>query len=118
MVTCFSRRGFLGALIVASNGALLSACTVSASTPTPVVEPTAAVVHVAPPPPRYEPIPSLPPERVAVEYWQPGYWRWNGYEHVWVPGRYVTRPRPGATWVAGHWAQRGPGWVFIEGHWT
>jgi hypothetical protein len=29
-------------------------------------------------------------ERVEVERWQPGYWRWNGHEHVWVEGHYVA----------------------------
>jgi hypothetical protein len=110
----FPHLGFFSALIVAG----LAGCTVSTTTGTVPVETDVAVVRVAPPPPRYEVVPPLPPERVAVEYWQPGHWRWNGYEHVWVPGHYAVRPRSGAVWVAGHWQQRGPGWVYVEGHWA
>ena len=120
-----SRRGFLATgFILGGQAMVLGACT---ATVTPartdvaradVARTDVAVVRVAPPPPRYEAPPPLPPERATVEVWQPGYWRWSGNEHVWVPGRYVTRPRPGATWVAGRWEQRGGGWVFIEGHWA
>ena len=63
-------------------------------------------------------IPVLPAERVEVERWQPGYWRWNGYEHVWTEGYYVARPRPRAEWISGRWEQRPRGWVYVEGHWN
>jgi hypothetical protein len=75
-------------------------------------------VERAPPPPRVEVVPVLPPERAAREHWQPGYWRWNGHEHVWADGHYVVMPHPRAAWVPGRWEQRPRGWVFIEGHWT
>lgn len=75
-------------------------------------------VPSAPPPPRREVIPDLPAERVEVERWQPGYWRWNGHEHIWTEGRYVARPRPQAEWVAGRWEQRTRGWVYVIGHWN
>ena len=69
-------------------------------------------------PPRAEVVPVLPAERVEVERWQPGYWRWNGYEHVWTEGHYVDRPRPRAEWIPGRWEQRPRGWVYVEGHWN
>jgi len=75
------------------------------------------IVPVAPPPPPKEVIPVLPPERVEREHWQSGYWRWNGREYVWVPGRYVERPFKAAVWVPGHWDKRPGGWIFVEGHW-
>ncbi|MBV8393200.1 MAG: YXWGXW repeat-containing protein [Alphaproteobacteria bacterium] len=75
-------------------------------------------VERAPPPPRVEVVPVIPAERAEREHWQPGYWRWNGHEHVWVEGHYVIRPRPAAVWVPGRWEQRPRGWVFIEGHWA
>jgi hypothetical protein len=110
----FPPLGLVTTVIVAA----LAACTVSTTTGTVPVETDVAIVRVAPPPPRYEVVPPLPPERFAIEYWQPGHWRWNEYEHVWVPGHYAVRPRAGAVWVPGHWQQRGAGWVFIEGHWA
>jgi hypothetical protein len=74
-------------------------------------------VPVEPPPPRVEVVPVVPMERREAEFWQPGYWRWNGHAHEWVEGRYVARPRAGATWVPGRWERRGPGWVYVEGRW-
>jgi hypothetical protein len=72
----------------------------------------------APPPPRTEVIPVLPPDRIEVDHWRPGHWRWDGDEYVWVPGRYVTRPQRSAVWVPARWEQRPNGWVYIEGHWN
>ena len=74
-------------------------------------------VPLEPPTPRREIIPILPPDRAEIEIWQPGRWRWNGHEYVWVEGHYVARPRPRAVWVPGHWDRREHGWVFVEGHW-
>jgi hypothetical protein len=70
-----------------------------------------------PPPLRQEVVPVLPPDRAAVDLWQPGYWRWNGQEYVWMEGHYAARPRTGAVWVPGHWEHRELGWVFVDGHW-
>ena len=44
------------------------------------------------PPPVVEAMPPLPPGHPAGSYvWKPGYWLWNGFHYVWVPGRYVVR---------------------------
>jgi len=75
-------------------------------------------IERAPPPPRVEVVPVIPAERMEREHWQPGYWRWDGREHVWVEGHYVERPRRGAVWVPARWEQRPRGWVFVEGHWS
>ena len=75
-------------------------------------------VPMAPPPPRVEVVPVVPAERIELEHWQPGHWRWAGGEYVWVEGHYVHRPRPRAEWVTGRWEQRPRGWVYIEGHWN
>ncbi len=48
--------------------------------------------------------------------WAPGYWRWNGREHVWVDGQWM-RERSGSRWVPAHWEERGDRWHFEEGHW-
>jgi hypothetical protein len=72
------------------------------------------VVRVGPPAPIVERRPP-PPERGFV--WVDGYQRWDGGRYVWVPGRWDRPPRPGARWVAHHWAHRHGGWVMVEGHW-
>ena len=76
------------------------------------------VVPVAPPAPRVEVVPEIPVERRDREYWQPGYWKWNGQAYDWAEGRYVVRPRTGAVWVPGHWERRGGGWIFVDGRWS
>jgi hypothetical protein len=75
------------------------------------------VVRIGPPPPRpVERIPPPPPEHRDWA-WHAGYHRWDGAHYVWVPGEYVAPPRPHAVWIAGHWARRNGGYVFVEGHW-
>jgi hypothetical protein len=103
-----SRRNVVSAFIVGASGLIAGAC----------VAVERDVVAAPPPALKAEIVPVLPPERAALEYWQPGHWRWNGREYVWVEGRYVVRPRPQAVWVAPHWDRRRSGWVFVEGHWA
>lgn len=103
-----SRRGLFGGMALAIGAGLIA-------TQSQAQE---IFVERAPPPPRVEVVPVLPPDRAAREHWQPGYWRWNGHEHVWVEGHYVVRPRPAAVWVPGRWEQRPRGWVYIDGHWA
>src|SRR5260370_4248963 len=38
--------------------------------------------------------------------WTSGYWRWTGAQYVWVPGTWITRPRPAGVWVDGHLVRR------------
>ena len=74
------------------------------------------IVHRGPPPLRHEVIVARPgPGRLW--YWQPGFWRWDGRDYDWVPGRWERRPHPRAVWVAPHWVRRHGDWVFVEGHW-
>jgi hypothetical protein len=106
----FTRRGVLGGFAVATGIGVMAA---------PAMAQFSAEVYVpaAPPPPRVEVVPTLPPERIEVERWQPGYWRWSGHEYVWVEGHYMARPRPRAEWIPGRWEQHPRGWVYVEGHW-
>jgi hypothetical protein len=73
----------------------------------------AAVVVVAPPAVRVEPVPAARPGWV----WAPGYWRWSGHRHVWVAGSWV-RARPGWVYHPAVWVQRGNGWYLQPGRWT
>lgn len=69
-------------------------------------------VAVAPPPDRVVIAPA-----VRLGYvWAPGYWNWNGRQHVWVDGRYM-RERKGYHWRAAHWDHRGSRYHFEQGHW-
>src|SRR5436853_261000 len=58
------RRNIVRALIAGAGGLALGAC----------VAVEHDVVTVPPPALRAEVVPVLPPERAALEYWQPGYW--------------------------------------------
>jgi|SRR5690349_15498558 hypothetical protein len=83
--------------------------------PPPAYAPVAAQLNPYPavPPPRAEPVPPPPRERLV---WQPGHWHWNGASYQWIPGRYVDQVA-GARWVPGHWEQRGGAWGWAPGHW-
>jgi hypothetical protein len=107
----FTRRGLLGGFAIVTGVGLMAGSALAQ----PIAE---VYVPSAPPPPRVEVVPVLPRERVEVERWQPGYWRWSGHEYVWVEGHYMVRPRPVAEWTPGRWEQHPRGWVYIEGHWN
>jgi hypothetical protein len=71
-------------------------------------------VPAPPPPPVVEVVGVAPGPR---HVWIAGYHRWDGRAYVWVPGRWVVRPRARTVWVAGHWAQHRRGWYWVRGHW-
>ncbi len=66
-----------------------------------------------PPAARWEERGRAPSERHA---WAPGYYRWNGREHVWYGGRWYPR-RDGYEYIAPHWENRFGRWEFVPGHW-
>ncbi|WP_428669092.1 hypothetical protein [Reyranella sp.] len=107
----FTRRRLFGGILTGAGAAIVTV-------PATARLQDEVYVPVAPPPPRTEAIPVLRAERVEVERWQPGYWHWNGYEHLWTEGRHVARPRQRAEWISGRWDERPRGWVFVEGHWN
>jgi hypothetical protein len=75
------------------------------------------VVRIGPPPPPpVEVVPPPPPEHRDWA-WHAGYHEWDGHGYRWHPGYYVEPPHPHAHWVPGHWANRGGGYVWVEGHW-
>jgi hypothetical protein len=91
----------------------------TASNASPGVEQDARFVHyyarVAPPPARFE-VRGVAPS--ARHFWAPGYFRWNGREHVWVGGRWELR-RPGLEFVGPRWiVGSGARFEFIPGHWV
>ncbi len=82
--------------------------------------PTQAVAQVgvnvnignAPPPPRYEVVPT---PRRGYE-WAPGYWNWNGRRHVWSAGHW-ERVRVGHYYQRPEWQQGNDGWRLNRGGW-
>ena len=69
-------------------------------------------IGTAPPPLRYERVP--PPRHGYV--WAPGYWGWNGYQHVWTQGHWV-HARPGYIYQRPQWRQDHGRWHLNEGRW-
>jgi hypothetical protein len=69
-------------------------------------------IDVAPPAPREEVVP--PPREGYV--WAPGYYNWNGHQHVWVQGHFI-RNKPGRHYVADTWEQRDGHYHHNPGHW-
>ncbi len=69
-------------------------------------------VEIAPPAPR---VVEVPPPRAGF-VWAPGYYRWDGHQHVWVDGRWI-RERRGSHWVPEHWVAFRGRWHFEPGHW-
>lgn len=73
----------------------------------------AAVVSVAPPPPRHEIIPG--PRAGFV--WAPGHYEWRHGEYVWMQGHWLPE-RVGYEYREPRWVQRGNGdWVLVGGNW-
>ena len=71
-------------------------------------------IAIAPPAPK---IIVAPPPRVGF-VWAPGYWRWDGGQHVWVDGRWM-RERHNFHWVPEHWDEGRHGhYHFVPGHWV
>jgi hypothetical protein len=70
-------------------------------------------IEVAPPAPR---VVAVPPPRAGF-VWAPGYYRWDGHQHVWVDGRWL-RERHGMHWVPEHWDERHGHYHFEPGHWV
>ena len=80
----------------------------------PPPAPTVVDTQDGPPPPPDETVVAPGPGYV----WVPGDYQWNGVTWVWVGGRWLYPPWPGAVWVHGYW-YRGPwgGWRHAPGRW-
>ncbi len=69
-------------------------------------------IDIAPPAPREEVVPA--PRAGFV--WAPGFWDYDGHQHVWRAGHW-EHERHGHHWVADSWAQRDGHWHHERGHW-
>jgi len=77
--------------------------------------PLVGVAPPAPPPPVVEYAPG--PAPAAGYVWVPGYRAWNGYNYVWVRGRWGHPPHYGAAWVGPGWEHWNGGWRWRRGYW-
>jgi len=105
-----------GCLAAAVTGApLLAGCTHETVVvrEEPEVRTVERIVVEAPPTPRVE---QRPVGRSGY-VWIDGYYRHNGRQYVWVPGRYERLPRQEARWVPGRWDRTDRGYIWIEGRW-
>jgi hypothetical protein len=80
----------------------------------PPPPPVTQVVVAAQPPAPVEEIRTAPPFEGAT--WIPGYWHWNGGQHVWIAGRWSARPA-GYDWDRDRWENHEGRWRFHHGHW-
>jgi len=70
------------------------------------------LIAVAPPAPRYEP---MPPPR-SGQVWIQGNWYWASNDYVWRPGRW-EKARPEYDYVPGRWVHADGGYRWVEGDW-
>src|SRR5262249_54546213 len=81
---------------------------------TSVGEPSPAYVSSMPPEPLYEQMSASPGEGSV---WIDGYWHWNGYEWVWVNGRW-EREQLGYVYVEPYYDYLGGSFVYTPGYWS
>jgi hypothetical protein len=103
------QHALLGVVAAIWLGGCVATATVSAPAPAAYY---GVEVDVAPPPP---PAVEIPPPRAGF-VWAPGYYNWNGHQHVWVEGRFIAG-RPGYHWAPDHWEQHNGRYRFAKGHW-
>lgn len=60
----------------------------------------------------------IPPPRPSERHgWIAGSYVWRVGRWFWVQGYWAVPPRPGATWIPGHWSRREDGFVWVAGTW-
>ena len=70
------------------------------------------LVTLAPPAPRFEPMPGPRPGQV----WVPGRWIWTGHAYDWRVG-YWQPARADYAYVPGRWIRADGGYRWVEGDW-
>jgi hypothetical protein len=104
----------LAAIFTASAAAQLPRPPAPLRPPLPdEIRPT--IVEVAPPPLRVEATVARPGPAYV---WAHGYWDWDGNSWAWVPGRWVTAPTAGASWMPAQYARVSRGWQYVPAHWS
>jgi hypothetical protein len=60
---------------------------------------------------------SAPPAPSPRHQWIAGYWAWRGNGNVWISGHWALPPAPGYAWEPARWDNEVGAWTFFEGHW-
>ena len=122
----------LGLVAAVSLAVSLTACGGGKVVVNPPTAPAPVVVTNAPTTPAPStlvvttvPATPAPPTTVAVLGSSPGadyirvegYYNWLGDRYVWVSPTWTRIPRPGATYVPGHWQATTGGYTWMPGHW-
>lgn len=68
------------------------------------------------PPVPYDEYVSPPPASGYV--WVPGHWWWDGFDWVWIRGRWSVPPGDGYVWVRSGWVLQGDRYVYYHGRWA
>ena len=97
----------------AMRNLLLSGLLAAITAGLPALAQVSININIAPPAPRYEPVPTVAPGYV----WAPGYWAWHDNRHIWVSGRTIVQ-RPGYRWEPERWEQRGNAYYQQAGRWS
>jgi len=93
---------------------ILCSCVLLGSAAMPTISFADDIIITTPPPPLKT---ETPPAARSGYIWAPGYWKWEGGEHVWVEGHWIET-RPNEHWVPDSWEQQdSTHWHFIPGHW-
>jgi WXXGXW repeat (2 copies) len=82
----------------------------------PVYQPRQYVVESDIPAVRYEQR-MVAPVAYADPVWINGYWGWGGNDWVWVPGRWVQRPRQDVVWSDGRYYTSNGRRYWRSGYW-
>jgi hypothetical protein len=91
----------------------LLALIVSAAVPVVAAQVAVDVVIGRAPPPVH--VEAVPAPRAGYA-WAPGYWAWDGHQHIWHRGHWEAE-RPGQRYVAARWVETPRGWHFVPAHW-
>jgi hypothetical protein len=117
IVTAILLTGTLGCVHHIGSAEPAAAPTPTAPT-TPKVKDAANARYIVKTPPPEAYVESQPPSARATDVWVPGYFKWDGRDYDWVPGRWATPPDHTHDWVPGEWSERSDGrWQFVDGHW-
>jgi hypothetical protein len=104
-------------ILMSATVALLAGCVTREVVYQPAPGTAPVVTDTAPPPPAPQvDVYTAAPGPLALWFWAPGVWEWNG-RWVWTAGHWVNRPYPGAVWVGAHWGVRGHHRVWVTGRW-
>lgn len=74
-------------------------------------------VH-APAPPPAAPTEAAPAAPAPATVWTPGFWQWTGSGWTWVAGSWQLPPTANLHWQPPRWINRGGVFIFLPGHWV